>query len=177
MCILHFSTDSIFPAQAPTGQTLYFTIVDNCAVVCPQSPQFPYYSEAPAGILVVPESVAFNGHTFPVTALSPDAFAGCDELTDVFLPSSLRSIGQGAFYRCTALVEVDLPRSLRFIGDQAFFGCSSLKRIDIPRRVREIPFSCFSDCVALEQITLRSRLRKIGRYAFFNCPGVIEILL
>ena len=48
MCIIHFSTDSIFSAQAPTGQTLYFTICDNCAVVVPQSTQFPYYSEAPA---------------------------------------------------------------------------------------------------------------------------------
>ena len=65
------------------------------------------------------------------------AFGYCHSLTQVHIPSSVKSLGAGAFYKCNALEVVELPEGLE-IGDQ-FADCPQFKEIRRyrPERDRE----------------------------------------
>ena len=63
------------------------------------------------------------------------AFSFCSSLSEIVIPSSVTSIGDGAFSCCHSLSEIVIPSSVTSIGDHAFSGCSSLKYISIPKSV------------------------------------------
>ena len=55
-----------------------------------------------------------------VTALSDYAFYGCENLTKVTLPKSLKKIGELTFYGCTSLKTLEIPAGVEEVGDYAF---------------------------------------------------------
>lgn len=59
------------------------------------------------GVVIIPSNI--NG--VPVTAIAPGAFAGCDQITGIVLPSSVTQIGDGAFSGCSALSVVNYTGS------------------------------------------------------------------
>ena len=63
------------------------------------------------------------------------AFFYCDSLSEIVIPSSVTSIGNGAFLGCNSLSEIVIPSSVTCIGDWAFSSCYSLKYISIPKSV------------------------------------------
>ena len=63
------------------------------------------------------------------------AFGNCDSLSEIVIPSSVTSIGNGAFLGCDSLSEIVIPSSVTCIGDWAFSSCYSLKYISIPKSV------------------------------------------
>lgn len=72
--------------------------------------------------------------------IAENAFAGCDILTSVELPDTLRSIEAGAFAFC-GLKKLELPDSVEYIGIDAFEYCP-LGRVFIPRNVKLVsPFA------------------------------------
>ena len=52
------------------------------------------------------------------------------EVTNLVIPNSVTSIGEGAFYFCSGLTSVTIPNSVTSIGEGAFYGCSSLPVVD-----------------------------------------------
>ena len=64
-----------------------------------------------------------------VTSLSSYAFVGCQNLADITLPDTLRTIGTMTFYGCDKLDNVTIPASVRTIGSYAFADALSLSRI------------------------------------------------
>ena len=54
-------------------------------------------SGAYSGVVVIPESVEFNGISHSVTSIGEGAFYGCSGLTSVTIPNSVTSIGDHAF--------------------------------------------------------------------------------
>lgn len=54
------------------------------------------------------------------------AFAACDGLTEIVIPSRVTAIGDSAFVSCENLETVTLPANLSSIGENAFFRCLSL---------------------------------------------------
>lgn len=73
-----------------------------------------------------------------VTSISPMAFSGYLNLTDVTLPESLKKIGDRAFSSCSNLKEIVIPDGVEEIGDKVFFNSYSLEKIVIPASVTEI---------------------------------------
>lgn len=70
-----------FSAVAPSGQTLYYNIVDGHAEVVR-----PEYDNYVTGNLIIPDSVINNGNSYAVTSLARDSyyhgvFEGCSGLT------------------------------------------------------------------------------------------------
>ena len=63
------------------------------------------------GIVVVPESVTYEGVDYSVTNIEDFAFYGCRGLTSITIPSSIISIGYDAFWGCSSLTSVNTPRS------------------------------------------------------------------
>lgn len=73
-----------------------------------------------------------------ITSISPMAFSGYLNISEVSLPSSLREIGDRAFSSCNSLQEITIPDGVEKIGDKVFFNSRSLKKIEIPASVTEI---------------------------------------
>lgn len=92
-----------FSAVAPSGQTLYYIIVNGAAQVTYQNSSSPRYSNL-TGALTIPSSVTYNGTTYSVTSISYYAFEGCSGLTSVTIPNSVTSIRDYAFGNCSGLV-------------------------------------------------------------------------
>jgi len=78
--------------------------------------------------VVVPEGITELQKTFIM----------CDQLQDVTLPSTLRTLGDGTFNGCTKLASITLPEGLETIGLEVFLNCKALTEITIPSTVKEI---------------------------------------
>lgn len=70
-----------FSAVAPTGQTLYYNIVDGNAQVTSQNNFNPYYYTHPTGALEIPDSVTDGSTSYTVTSIGYQAFYCCSGLT------------------------------------------------------------------------------------------------
>ncbi|MBO4561066.1 MAG: leucine-rich repeat domain-containing protein [Bacteroidaceae bacterium] len=64
-----------------------------------------------SGDVVIPESVPYNGVSYPVTNLSQYAFHGCMNLTSITIPASVTNIAYYAFNVCTSLTRVTFSDS------------------------------------------------------------------
>ena len=59
-----------------------------------------YHSAVYKGSVVIPESVIYDGETYPVTFIGDLAFCDCSDLTSVTIPESVTTIASGAFSGC-----------------------------------------------------------------------------
>ena len=53
-------------------------------------------------------------------------FEGFSSLINIYIPSTVTTIGSNAFNTCTSLMSIVLPNSIKTIGSDIFKGCSSL---------------------------------------------------
>ena len=101
---------------------------------------------------------------------------GCEALTVLNLPSSLKRITQpAAFSGASALESVTLPEGLVVSEGSLFDKCTSLKSVDLPASMTEIPSSTFSGCTSLTKVTAKSPITSIGSSAFNGCSALVEI--
>ena len=102
------------------------------------------------------------------------AFHGCDKLTAINLPSTLKSIGYYSFGGCCRLNSIVLPNSLQEIGERAFYSCTNLVGVVIPDSVVAVGNAAFSYCSALKEMILPNK-RNIdwGENVFRYC-NVLE---
>lgn len=81
------------------------------------------------------------------------AFFGTN-VTEVFLPTSIRQIYSGAFMNAEKLESVHMEEGIETIYDNAFQRCSSLREITIPQSVKEIGEKAFQGCESLQSVTV-----------------------
>ena len=84
------------------GMTIYYTYFNNNTelAVSYRGSSYGSYSNEYSGDVVIPESVTYNGTTYPVTNINGSAFRDCSGLTSITIPNSVTSIGSDAFYHC-----------------------------------------------------------------------------
>ena len=142
-----------------TGLVLFFATAGNSAPIRAEGGSEWFYVRG--GVLYFEESRYDGGSelTVPseiagevVYALSEDCFAGCTELTTVYLPDTLASIGDGAFSGCTSLRGIFIPASVNMIGEEAFYGCTALEAVCIHNRIKIIREDAFDLCNRLNFI-------------------------
>ena len=129
------------------------------------------------GTLDIPASVQIDGKAYAVSAIAQDAFAGCDQIISVALPSSLKTIGNSAFNGCASLVDVTFNAGMEQIGDSAFFGCSLLQQALLPNSLRSIGKRAFVGCDELAVLQLGDALESVGEEAFYDCRLVTELTI
>lgn len=105
----------------------------------------------PEGVEVVPNSCFFNVPT----------------LTQVNLPSTVKTIEGSAFYKC-GFETIALPEGLETIGKGAFSTIEKLNSIKLPSTLKTIGVGAFNACTALKTIELPEGLKTIGEEAFMN---------
>lgn len=110
------------------------------------------YLEKSSGHVIIPETVTYDGHDYPVTTIDQRAFFKCREVTSLTLPNSIRSIGNNAFEDCP-ITSINLPDSLKTIGKTAFVG-SNITSVFIPNSVVKIGNAAFGFCRSLTEINV-----------------------
>jgi len=105
-----------------------------------------------SGDVKIPESVSYEGQSYTVTTLDNSAFWGCEDLTSVHIPLSVKKICNHVFQGCKNLASVIVPDGVIDIGLEAFKDCSSLKKVVLGRNVTSIGSNAFGGC-ALEDVS------------------------
>ncbi len=116
------------------------------------------------------------------------AFYGCELLTTVTLPNTVKTLGEGAFWGCTALETVNLPSALETVGNYAFWSCKALKGVTLPERELTLDADteemvgyitvgegAFFDCDALSEVVLPKNTKSVGKGAFVYCDGLTKV--
>lgn len=74
------------------------------------------------------------------------AFSGCEKITNITLPNSLKIMEEAVFVSCTGLEKIIIPEGTTTLSDWTFNGCHNLKEVTIPGSVTHIGDNQFSGC-------------------------------
>ena len=162
------------------GKTIYYVwIYDNTKLaVSYQGDYGTHYSNEYSGNVVIPESVTYNGATYPVTSIGSSAFYDCPGLTSVTIPNSVTSIGSGAFDG-TAWYN-NQPDGLVYAGKVAYKYKGTMPAntsISLQEGTLGIAGSAFNNCSGLTSMTIPSSVTNIDIFAFENCPNLTNIII
>jgi hypothetical protein len=111
----------------------------------------------------------------------PGVFGGCEQLSALCLPASVKVLCEAALSDMISLTSLTFEpgSNLVKISQGAFSNCISLESIEVPPSVEIILNRAFSDLAHLTSLTFGpgSKLREIGEAAFCDCPSLKSILL
>lgn len=153
----------------------------------------------------IPDTVIFDGITYPVKEIWGDAFTDCSNLTSITIPNSVWRI-VSAFKGCSGLTSITIPSSVTSIGSAVFGGCSRLdtviwnaKNCTVERKsgqyspfyvengessissfifgneVENVPDYLCYGLNKLMSVTIPNSVQTIGYRAFENCKYLEEV--
>lgn len=124
-----------------------------------------------------------------VTIIGEEAFMGCEGLTHVVIPSSVKRIENRAFAK-TGITEIDLPDTVTYLGIGVFSDCYKLTKAILPKwfddhlsemlnhhglahtKTVRIPEKLFAGCVQLTSVGMPNDLGCIDKAAFDKCRNL-----
>ncbi len=121
-----------------------------------------------SGYIYIYSYVTYEGVTYTVTSIGENAFRNSD-ITDVWIPNTVTSIGKCSFGACSSLNYITIPGSVTEIGPAAFYGCSALKNVILPSGLKQIDENLFWGCTSLTSVTIPAGVTKIAEEAFREC--------
>ena len=119
------------------------------------------------------ESVEIQGNALRI--IGDYAFYNCTSLSNINIPSGVRSIGKQSFCNCVGITALELPDTLVEIKEAAFSFCSSLASINLPEGLEIIEEEAFLDCSALTEIAIPMGITAIGEETFYNCSALTSV--
>ena len=129
------------------------------------------------GDVVIPATVTHEGTTYNVTSIGWWAFANCQSMNSVSIPSSVTSIASSAFVWCSGLTSINIPSSVKTIGSYAFSKCKGLTSVVIPEGVTEIGDGAFYGCTYLKNLNLPASVQSIGDNGFAFCSKLQKMVV
>ena len=146
---------------------------------------------ADATVLVIPESVEYEGVTYRVTAILGigDLFVrGYSQIKSLYIPSSITYVAKGAFQEgCTleeihitdlsAWCRIDFQGSPLWYTRRLFLDEEEIVDLVIPDDVTSIPAQAFRRLKNLRSVIFPEGLESIGDFAFQFCESLTAINL
>ena len=170
------------------GVTLCYSFVNNKTALEVSMGKLPSeYSGGYNGSVVIPESVDYNGNSYPVTGIGKYAFGECTSMTSITIPISVINIGEGAFYDCDGLTSVSIPNSVTSVGNHVFSCCSSLASIVVSEGNSN--YDSRDGCNAIietatnmlmagcKNTVIPSSVTNIARGSFYGCDGLTSVTI
>jgi len=109
----------------------------------------------------IPANINVEGTYYQVKAIGGNAFANCQQLTEVILPEGLVSIGSQAF-SWSAVSSIHFPSTLKTIYNNAFWDCDGLETVKLPEGLETIDGFAFAECSNLKSLEIPSTVTSIG---------------
>ena len=104
--------------------------------------------------LVIPDTIASNGRSIPITSIQKKAFKGRTKLVSVAVGNKVTDIGSGAFAK-TGLKKATLGTAVERLGSNVFKGARNLKNITVySRKLASIGKNAFSGIAANATISI-----------------------
>ena len=180
-----------FSAVCETGQTLYYKISDktnhHVDLVYPGSSflygnirsKYPWdgYTK-PAGKVVLPSYVEYNGEKYKVVSIDMSAFKGCNDMTSLTISNTITDIHSNVLDGCRNLAELRvIPGNpvydsrdncnaiINTKEKELVFGC---KNTVIPKTVTSLGWSAFRGS-GLTSIIIPNSVNYISQDAFYDC--------
>jgi len=145
------------------------------------------------GVITIPSQVVYDDITYTVTGIGERSFFSNKKISEVVIPSSIKSIGTYSMSGCaalkavnftssleqiglhafsaTSLTEVNLPPSVINIGSNAFSEISSLTSFSWqPQSDAELPMNALSFDKTLESVLLGENVTKLDWNSMYNLP-------
>ena len=165
-----------FSAVAPSGQTLYYNIVNGEAHVTYQITATPRYTDL-VGALTIPDSVIYAGTTYAVTSIGKSAFCYCSGLTTVNFNADSCSVGYlEPFFGCSNITTFTFGNNVKIIPSHLCCGLSGLTSVTIPNSVTSIGEDAFDGCSGLTTVNFNAdSCTSAGRHhewAFYGCLNI-----
>ena len=88
----------------------------------------------------------------------------------------MTNIGELAFNNCVNLTNVVIPDSVTSIGEGAFTQ-SGLTSVTIGNGVTTLNYGAFELCTSLTSVSIGTNVTSIGDYAFFFCTSLTNIII
>lgn len=107
----------------------------------------------------------------PVTVLFDKLFDGHKEIRSVTIPDVVTDMGEFIFDGCENITELKLPSALQTLWGHTFVRMN-IEEIVIPDGVISIPPFAFKDCRKLKKVVCGKKLKKIHPWAFGGCDSL-----
>lgn len=125
------------------------------------------YSISDDGVLTISGNGAMNNFTYKDGDSSDCPWHGVRyAIKKIVVKEGVTSIGSYAFSFDLSVTDVTLPSSLKTIGNDAFLGCYGLTSVVIPEGVTSVGAYAFEQCSAIKTITVPASATKFGDHAF-----------
>lgn len=111
-----------------------------------------------------------------VTAIGARALE-YSRLSQVDIPPSVVSIGEGAFYGCVNLTNIEIPNGVTQIAANTFNSCKNLQRVVLPRGIISIGANAFCECRKLYDFVLPIGLQSLGKSSFLECNAITRLVV
>ena len=100
-----------------------------------------------------------------ITGLIGACFYGMSNVTEVSLPSTLKTIGNDCFDGCSLITTLALPEGLETLQGGCFYNCGGLTELTLPSSLKEIAGTIIDNSNAV--LTILSRTVLIGEYSIY----------
>lgn len=136
------------------------------------------------------------------TVIAHEAFWGCESLTGIVIPNSVKTIGGKAFFKAKKLTSVTIGTGVERIGDEAFYNSGYYNAsgnwkdnvlligdyvikakpelsgsYNIPAGTRAIADVAFGSCNKVTSVNIPESVVGIGDYAFNGCSSMTGITI
>jgi len=155
-------------AQRVFIDSVYYTL-DNTAMTAQIAVQS---NNTAVGDIVINDTVTYEGANYAVTSMANAAFSGCNQLTSIVLPQTLRNLGREAFLQCTNLTSCIIPDStITEIPFEAFWK-AGLIEFRVPEGVTYIEQRSFEQMPNLQRVHLANSVKSLTSWSFYILPAL-----
>lgn len=157
---------------------LYYNILDADAktveLTCQNYTDWDTQSDY-TGDIVVPAVVTSGDVTYNVVKIGHHAFKKSG-ITTLSISEGVEIIDQDICEGCYQLTEISLPSTLKSIGYAAFWNCSGLTSLNLPEGLTTLENDVFRYCRGVKTLILPSTLTSIGERTFLNMSGLVSVI-
>lgn len=126
-------------------------------------------------VLTIPENVEYNGNIYSVTTIGSGVFRWNDYIEEIFIPASVKVIGEESFSYCSSLKKVtiaDSDTALK-LSHYNFTDLNALAEIYIGRNLTCSDNAiCFYWDYNLSKVELGAEVTSLPNYIFAQCYGL-----
>ena len=112
-----------------------------------------------------------------VRSLGDQAFQQCSNLSSVIFEEGITWINYYAFNGCNALTSITFPASLKTLDSYSFYMCSKLSSVNFKKGIENLYYCSFGNCSELRSISIPSSIKYIDPKTFYSCSNLAHIYI